>query len=554
MTTTSTLNMDLFLQAKKALQTALKADDYCLTIPNNASMGDISSTIAFTLKGNPKENAEKIAKKIKSTSLIKEVKAIGPYINFFFDKDKIANKIVTDSLKKTIKTTAKKNIISLDIYGPNALKGIHVGHIRNASLGACLSRILDAAGYKVITNSFGCDIGLPAAKVIWGYMNLGLKPEGEKGEWLGMIYSIVNSEFNDKPKVREEVYDINKRLYENDERLMVIYNTLIGWSKDYVKKVEKQLRLKIDKYLWESDTIKSANSAVELLKEKGIAKESDGAIAVDLKEYNLGVYVLLTRQGVPTYEAKDIGLQLMKEKLFKADKYILFTGAEQVMHFNQLFKTFELMGYKKGKMIHKPYEMVDIQGKKISSREGNVILFNQLIDELTNAALIEVTRKNPSLSFEDKKTIAGEIAISSLLYGMIKQDMNKKINFVISDWVRFDGDTGAYIQYNYVRARKILTMGGTPKENVVITDETEYALLKKINEFNKVIEESAEKFNPSAIAHYAYELSSAFSKFYEKCPVLKDEVNQSRLLIVKSFSETILKTMKIMGFTPLKEM
>jgi len=548
--------MDTFAPVKKLLSAAVKAIDYGLSVPPNPSMGDVSSSVAFTLakkRGkNPVEVAALIAKKLKPSGIISEIRVVGPYINFFLDKDKLANKVIKESFLPTIKK--KSGIINLDIFGPNAMKGIHIGHVRNAALGGCLARLLIRAGYKVKTNSFGCDIGLPVAKVIWGYMNLGLKPEGDKGEWLGKVYAIASESFKKETKVKEQVYDINKRLYSGDELLNKIYNQLTSWSFDYVKRVEKQLRLNIDKYIWERECIADANTAINLLKKKGLAKESDGALIVDLKEYGLGVYVLITGQGVPTYEAKDLGLSLIKKRLFKADKYILFTGAEQVMHFKQVIKTLELMGFKKSSVIHMPYEEVIMGGKKISSREGNVVLFNELITELTNSALNEVMKKNQSLDADQKRAIAAELAVSSLFYGMLKQDINKKINFVMDEWVRFDGDTGAYIQYNYVRAKKILSEQKVTARKISITHPAEFDLVKKINDFDNAFNEAVKKFNPSIIARYAYSLAESFSKFYEQCPVLKDGVNQPRLLLVKAYCARLAETMRLMGFKPLELM
>ncbi len=548
--------MDFFNIVKRMLSKVSKAEPR-LSIPPNPSLGDVSSGIAFSIAQSthkqPNIIAKEIASKLSKSRYISEIRVVGPYINFFFNKDIVAKKVISEALSKSKQKNNGKTIC-LDIFGPNALKGIHVGHIRNAALGACLARVLRAGGYKVKTISFGCDIGLPIAKVLWGFMNLGLKPDGDKGEWLGTIYSIANEMFNNDLKVKSQVYDINKRLYNNDPDLIPIYKRLINWSFDYVKRVEKELRVKINRYTWESDSIPYAMKIISLLKKKGLAFTSNGALIVDLTNHGLGVYVLLTKQGVPTYEAKDLGLQLLKEKAFKADKYIIFTAAEQVMHFKQIIKTMELLGRRKGTIIHKPYEIVRIEGEKISSRKGNVILYSQLMDRLVSASLDEVSKHGTNLSIDDKLIIAKEIALSSLLYGMIKQDMNKVIDFKFKDWVKFDGDTGAYIQYSFVRANNILKNHKVSMVNPVITKDEEFNLIKKINEYDSIIKLSITKLNPSIIARYAFELANSFNKFYEHCPVVKDEINYSRLLIVKAFINRMSSVMKLMGFKPLKRM
>ncbi len=549
--------MDFYSPVKRLLSKSIKAEAFGLSIPSNNKMGDVSSRIAFILasknKKNPKEIADKLVKKLKPSGLIKEVKAVGPYINFYFDKNKIANKVINESLNlKRVKP--KNKVINLDIYGPNMMKGLHLGHLRNAAIGACLYRLLKYSGFKVKVNSFGSDIGLPIAKVVWGYMNIGLKPDGVKGEWLGKLYAIAHNEFNNDPKVKQQVYDINKKIYDGDETIISAYNLLVSWSYDYIKSMADRLRLHVDKFINESDVVKSSYKIIDLLKSKGLAVESNGALIVNLEKYGLGVYVLLTSQGVPTYEAKDLALTFVKKKLFHPDEYVILTGAEQVMHFKQIIKTLELIGFKKGSIIHKPYELVLKDGKKLSSRSGTTLMISQLLDELTDAALIEVSRKNPSLSDDDKRLIANEVALSSLFYGMIKQDMNKTINFSINDWVKFDGDTGAYIQYSYVRALKLIKGYRLVKKPIVITDEAEYNLIKVLNQFNSVLNDSVIKLNASLIAHYAFNLAAVFSKFYERCPVVSNGVDNSRLLIVKAYIKILGSCMKILGMNPLSKM
>ncbi|MBD3312124.1 arginine--tRNA ligase [archaeon] len=523
-----------------------------LEVPPDPKLGDLSFP-CFTLGKNPKKIAEKTASKIKPKGMIKKVKAAGPYINFYFDRSMFADKVVKECLKdKKVKTRNK--VISLDMFGPNAMKGVHVGHVRNAAVSGCVCRLLKKSGFKVKTVSFGCDIGLPVAKVLWGYLNLGLKPEGDKGEWLGKLYSVVSNKFKQDERVREEVYELNKKLYNKDKKVMKVYEKLVSWSYSYISSVEKKLRLKIDNYLWETACVKPALKAIERLKKKGVAEESDEALIVNLEEHGLGVFVLLTKQGVPTYEAKDLGLHLVKSEKQKADEYLVFTGAEQKMHFKQVIKTLELMGFKKGSITHIPYEEVMLEGEKISSRKGNVILFNQMIDSLNKAAMKEVSKKNSKVSQKQKKEIADEIALSSLFYGMIKQDMNKKIDFRVKDWVRFDGDTGAYLQYNYVRAKKILEGQQVKKVKIEVKHESEYELIRGLSEFDKVLKQAVDKLDPSLIARHAYRLASSFSRFYEKCPVVMREINNSRLLIVKAFEQKMKELMLLLGFKPLKKM
>jgi arginyl-tRNA synthetase len=298
----------------------------------------------------------------------------------------------------------------------------------------------------------------------------------------------------------------------------------------------------MDAFFWESQVDKDGLKIAKQLLKKRVLKESEGAIIADLNKYGLGVVVAVSKDGLPLYFAKDFGLAKLEFNKYKVSKVIHVVATEQTLYFKQLFKIFEKAGWKKWakNSIHLAYELVDLKEGKMSSRSGDIVLFTELYEKMFDVAMLELQKRNPELNEKKRKSIAHEVTISALKYGMLSQNINKKILFDYKDWLAFEGNTGPYIQYSYVRAKKILDkLKKAPKQKVIIEKSIEYELIKKLNEFSKVFEDAYEKLDPSEIAHYAYELAFKFSKFYEKCPVIKSEYAGSRAKIVKAYLKVL---------------
>jgi len=554
------LSMDFKKEAIKVLKKALpKQKDYFIEIPKDSKLGDVSSTIAFVLakkkKKNPADIASEIVKKLKiEGTCFSGVTSAGPYINFYFDRDAISNKIINELLKNKLIKKGKPKRVLVEFFHPNTHKGVHIGHTRNAVIGEAISRILEEAGINVIRATYGGDIGPHVAKCLWGYMNLGLKPEGDKGEWLGAVYALASKKINNE-FLKKQVEKINKRLYERDVSLMPIWERTREWSINHIKKVLKLLNIKMNAFLWESHVEKDGLKIARQLLKKGVLKESDGAIIADLTKHNLGILVVVSKEGLPLYPAKDLGLVKLEFNKFKVTKIIHVVGVEQQFYFKQLFKIFELAGWKEWakNSIHVAYELVDLKSGKMSSRTGEVVLFTDLYEKMLDLAKIEMQKRNPEVSIKIREKIAHKITISAIKYGMLSQSLSKKILFDYKDWLSFEGDTGLYIQYSYVRARKILQKIKSPmRQKIIIERPVEYELIKKMNEFQSVFKEAYEKLDPSVIAHYAYRLAFLFNKFYEECPVIGSEYEGSRLKIIKAYLNVMGKVLHLLGLKPMK--
>jgi len=540
-------------------------------IPPEPKFGDLASNVCFTLskklKKSPNEIAEEIVKKIKipKDSLIEKVEANAGYINFFFNYSRIAKL----SLKKLLKqknsygssTMGKNKKIMVEFAHPNTHKGFHIGHLRNICIGESISRLLEFTGHKVIRTNYQGDIGPHVAKCLWGFMNLRKykTPKENKGEWLGKVYSEVSRYFSEDDKVNQEVMEINKNLYERDKKIIKIWKMTRQWSLDYFDEIYKEVNTRFDKLYFESEVEKRAVDIAKELLKKGTAKLSEGAIIIDLSKYNLGIYVLLTKEGTPLYESKDLALAEKQFSDFKIDQCIHVVGSEQKFYFQQLFKVFELIGSPAaGKSYHLVYELVSLKRGKMSSRLGTIVLYHELGDEMLRKILKEIEKRNPRMSKTEKIKLAQKIGIGALKYGMLNIGCDKLLAFDWEEALQLEGNTGPYIQYAHTRCNGILNKTRKWEETFENKNlaEGEKKLVKKLIEFPNVVQSSVRDFRPHYICNYAYELATIFSEFYHMCPVLKaetKEIRNFRLTLVKATKITLKNCLELLGIeTPSK--
>jgi len=545
--------------------------DETFEVPPDPEFGDLASNICFSLskkmKKTPQEIAKSIVSKIKipKNSMISIVEAKNGYINFFFNYPRM----VKLGLKKILKeknfygssNLGKKKGIMVEFAQPNTHKGFHIGHLRNICIGESISRLLEFTGHKVFRTNYQGDIGPHVAKCLWGFINLhkGKAPEKNKGEWLGKVYSKVNKYFSEDEKVKQQVKEINKKLYDRDRKIVKIWKMTKKWSLDYLDEIYKELNTKFDKLYFESEVEKRAVAISKELLKKGIAKLSEGAIIIDLSKYNLGIFVILTSEGNPLYESKDLALAKKQFSDFKIDRCIHVVGSEQKFYFQQLFKVFDFVGSPAaGKSYHLVYELVSLKKGKMSSRLGTIILYNELKNEILKKTLKEVEKRNPRMSKKEKIELAKKIGLGALKYGMLSISCDKLLVF---DWeaaLQLEGNTGPYIQYAHTRCNGILNKVKRWEENYGNKNlsEGEKKLVKKLTEFPEVIRRSVRDLRPHYICNYAYELATTFSEFYHKCPVLKAETKELRnfrLTLVKTTKITLKNCLNLLGIeTPEK--
>ena len=555
--------------ASKATNKPAKSIESFLSVPKDPKFGDLSLP-AFPLarKGqDPAKLASDLWSKMKPSGLVSDIRTEGPYINFYADWQQGAAQCIKEVLKSGPKYghwPKAGSKFMVEYAQPNPLKAFHIGHVRNIALGEALSRILEASGAHVVRANYQGDVGPHVAKCLWGFIKLHKKTPPKKGQgiWLGEVYAEANAK-SSEPKVEKEIREIQQKLFEGDKKLVETWQKTRKWSLDYFDEIYADFGAKFNRLYFESEMEKPGKEISHALEKKGIAKLSEGAIVVDMKKENLGVFVLLTQEGLPLYSAKDLALAERQAADYDVDKIIHVVGSEQKHHFRQLFNLLEKTRPSIAKKeLHLSYELVTLPEGKMSSRAGTIITYDKLKSELLQRTSKEVSERNPKMKKKDQETLAKSIALGALKYDMVFQSPEKTISF---DWDRaldLTGNSAPYIQYTHARACSILEriMTEPTRENfdhTLLALPEEKALVKSICEFPDAVANAASAMRPHFIAQYAHNLAVQFNDFYQKTPVLKAnsfETRLARLALVKAFKQTIANALNLLGIEALERM
>ncbi|MEM3499523.1 MAG: arginine--tRNA ligase [Candidatus Bilamarchaeaceae archaeon] len=557
--------MDIIEQAAKIVAEAIEYDYESVRACTDFSQkfGDISSTIAFEIakkdKKQPAVVASEIVKKISKNENFDKVEAQGPYINFYLS-DQFYLSLIKKIIEKKGKIDKKdKKKIMVEYFDANTHKGVHIGHIRNISLGESICRILEATGNKVIRVNYQGDIGPHVAKCIWGFINIYNervpKDVEKKGTWLGKVYAEASKKIAENKELEKEVLDINLKIYAKERHIYEIWKKTRQWCLEDFDKFYEEFGVNFDEFFFESQTENIGKEIVLSLLDKGIVKKDEGAIIIDLKEDGLGVCVLLTKEGYPLYPTKDLGLAKLKfDKYGDLDQSIHVVGKEQEFYFKQLFKIFEKAGMKKAAQVsyHLIYELVMLPEGKMSSREGTMVLYEDLRKKLLEKTIKEVEVRHPEWKIEEKELIAKKIALAAIKFSMLRRENNKVLLFNWEKALSLEGDSGPYLQYAYVRTKGI-TNKAEFKEDYpqgYKFNEDEKRLLKKLLQFEKTVENASRTLSPHILCDYLLDLASEFNKFYSTCRVLnaeKEEEKKVRLAIVSAVGFTLKEGLYLLG-------
>ncbi|MAH03428.1 arginine--tRNA ligase [Candidatus Pacearchaeota archaeon] len=537
-----------------------------IEIPPSLEMGDYSFPcfiLAKKLKKNPNQIAEELKEKIKSKDFEK-IESSGPYINFFVKKLKLAENTIKEILTKK-ENFGKTNIgkgkkIMLEFSQPNTHKAFHVGHIRGTSLGESLSRIFEFCNNKVIRANYSGDTGMHIAKWIWCYKKYHSKEKLKNDEsWIASIYVDAVKKLGTNEEFQEEVNIINQKIEsKEDKEINQLWEKTRKLSVESWKNIYKELNTKFDVHYFESEVKKRGREISNELVKKGIAKKSQGAVIMDLEKYNLGIWVLLRKDGTVLYSGKDLALLEKKSKKFKnIERNIYVIANEQDLHMKQFFKTIELMKSKSvSKSKHINYGMVRLPTGKMSSRTGENILYSDFMKEMIEYTRKQIKKKDDKISKHELEKRALIISIAAVKYSMLKQSSGKNIIFQKEDVLNFEGNTGAYLLYSYARASSILrkVKNKKDKSKTLKLELKEIELIKKLSEFQDVVLNSYKNLNPSLIANYSYQLAQIFNEFYHSCQVIGSSQKTFRIKLVRSFKQVLKNSLYLLGIEIIEEM
>jgi arginyl-tRNA synthetase len=522
-------------------------------------------------KVNVPQYAQELAEDIKAelSELLLDfshIDAVKGYLNLYFSTSVYARRVVETILDQGPEY-GQQNVdagtVMVEYSQPNTHKAFHVGHLRNVILGGSVCRILEFAGYKVIRANYLGDIGLHVVKWMWNYLknHRGEEPDQNKTHWMNQIYEEADRLFQE-PENEAEVRVLYARWNDKDPDVVALWKKTREWSLEGFNQIYDQLGEKFDRIYFESEVEEPGVELVEQLIKKGIAQDPrpEEPVFIDLDaiagtENEYRVLVVLRSDGSSLYATKDLPLAIKKFKDYDLDRSIYVIDVRQSLYLKQVFKTLEILGYAwADKLYHLAYDLVNLPGNvTMSSREGTVVLFDDLVAEATLRAREIVEQKNPELSEAAMDAIAEAVALGALKYSMLSRDNTKVVTF---DWdaaLDFNGQAAPYIQYAHVRAGSILRKAGDSlPDSADFPDELEKAevdLIELMARLPAEILRSAADYRPLTIANIAFELAKAFNDFYNTCHVLNapPAVRDYRLRLVSAAKQVIATSLNLLG-------
>jgi arginyl-tRNA synthetase len=572
---------DILLEAinKVISEMGLEAPSVLIDYPGDMSHGDLYTNVAMMLAKkagkNPLDLAGEIAENLKRLSIknVTKIEAVKPgFINFSIDEsyfDSAIKTVLHEKIHYGKNASQKGKKAVVEFTDPNPFKIFHIGHVMANTVGESVARLLEWTSADVKRFCYQGDVGRHVALTIYGLRLMETPFPDEKTNlhdrvtFLGHAYAKGSTYLKNHPEIMDEVQEINKKVYErSDNEVNEVYDKGREWSLEYFEEIYKILGTKFDRYFFESQSSGPGIKAVNEGLTKGIFEKSDEAIIFNGEKYGLHTDVLITKVGLPTYAGKELGLAEMKYNAFPYDIGITVTASEQNDFLKLTIKAIELLfPFLEGKLHHISHGMMRLPEGKMSSRTGDVVAGRDFIDE-TVASVLE---KMKDREIENKDIIAQEIAISAIKFSILKQTTNKDIIYDKNKALSFEGDSGPYVQYSFVRAGSVLRKGeengfavdenfvSKVERDIVISESgnAESVLKRLIERFPSVVERAQSEYAPHYVAQYLLALSGAFNSFYANSQIAN---SLPRLALTKAFQFTVHNGLWLLGIKAPKEM
>lgn len=601
----------------EASETAVEPSE--LVAPPKPELGDLAFgcfKLAKALGKSPAEIAASLAEKLSKNSkdhLIASVSAAGPYLNVTLKAGEVINRVVQDvehyaAAYGSSEEGAGKTLM-LEYAQPNTHKELHVGHLRNFVIGASLAHILQRNGWKVLTASYHGDVGAHVAKCLWLFVRNGAmlvpQPEEKKtkkkkeetkpqmdpeawtahvlasldvtmskkmlslipkqernGKYLGQLYAEASKLLEENPDWKTEVSMVQQKLEAKDSAWDLIWQETRRWSVDEFKRIFEDLGVVIDRQYFESEVVNDGQKIVDDLLKKKTARESQGAIIVDLESEKLGAFLIRKSDGTSLYATKDLALAWLKVREYPTlDRSLLLVDNRQSLYFKQLFRTLQMMGYKQSQEFV-GYEFVTLKSGAMSSREGNVVTYQSFRDDVVAFARKETLARHEDWPEGRVSHTSWCLAMGGVKYGMLKQDSDKLYVFDLERALAFDGDTGPYIQYSATRLASILKKAEwDPKKGLKAGDVTtlgepaERKLAIHMAALPSAVRRAGAELKPNVLAQWCFAMAHRVNDLYHDVPVMdatSDGQRAARLRLVASALSVLILGLDLLGI-PLPE-
>ena len=525
-----------------------------LEYPPDSNMGDLAFPcfkLSKTLRRSPVQIATTLCEALTSDELIGKIEAVNGYLNIRIADSYLGSVVVPEILAKGARygaqTFGEGKKVVLDYSSPNVAKPFHIGLLGTTVIGHSLRRLHEFAGYECFGINYLGDWGTQFGKLIVAYHKWGSREavEQEGIDKLVELYVRVNNAIKGDPEngipadesLADEARAEFHKLEIGDEENLALWKWFVEISLAEYERTYRQLGISFDSYLGESFYTDKMPAQVQKLRDMGLLKIDDGASIVDLSDYNMPPCLILKRDGSTLYPTRDIAAAVYRKENYHFDKAIYVTSAQQCLHFAQWFKVVEMMGYPwYNELVHVPYGTVSLNGAKLATRTGNVVLLKDLFALAIEKVSGIVEEKNPNL--ENKEAVAEAIGVGAIVFYYLTNNRIKDINFSLEEALSFEGNTGPYVQYTYARACSVLSRAGDIADAPVqITTEEEAALVKTLCRFGERVCSAIADYEPSYITRFILDVAAAFNRFYHNCTILGAEdpaVRASRVKLTEA--------------------
>ena len=543
----------------KAVYDAVKDDltleqvEQLLENPKSAEHGDVAFpafSLAKVYRKAPQQIAADLAEKIDSANFEK-IEVVGPYLNFFMNKELISEKVLQTVVKEKEhygdSNIGNQGTVPIDMSSPNIAKPISMGHLRSTVIGNSIGFIMEKIGYQPIRINHLGDWGTQFGKLIVAYKKWGSE-EAVKAEPINellRLYVQFHEVAETEPELNEEARAWFKRLEEGDEEAIQLWQWFRDESMKEFNKIYDLLEVRFDSLNGEAFYNDKMDEIVKLLEEKHLLNEDKGAEIVDLSAYDLNPALIKKSDGATLYITA-----LYRKRTYDFKQSLYVVGNEQSYHFKQLKAVLKEMGFDwSDDMHHIPFGLITQGGKKLSTRKGKIVLLEEVLNEAIQSAKEQISEKNPDL--ENKDAVAKQVGVGAVIFHDLKNDRLNTFDFNLEEVVRFEGETGPYVQYTHARAVSLLEKAGfVPSETAdyALNDDTSWEVVKLVQKYPETVLSAGEKYEPSVIAKHAIKLAQAFNKYYAHTKILADdEQKEARLALVYAVTVLLKEDLRLLG-------
>ena len=548
----------------KAVYDAVKDDltleqvEQLLENPKSAEHGDVAFpafSLAKVYRKAPQQIAADLAEKIDSANFEK-IEVVGPYLNFFMNKELISKKVLQTVVKEKEhygdSNIGNQGTGPIDMSSPNIAKPISMGHLRSTVIGNSIGFIMEKIGYQPIRINHLGDWGTQFGKLIVAYKKWGTE-EAVKAEPINellRLYVQFHEVAETEPELNEEARAWFKRLEEGDEEAIQLWQWFRDESMKEFNKIYDLLEVRFDSLNGEAFYNDKMDEIVKLLEEKHLLNEDKGAEIVDLSAYDLNPALIKKSDGATLYITRDLAAALYRKRTYDFKQSLYVVGNEQSYHFKQLKAVLKEMGFDwSDDMRHIPFGLITQGGKKLSTRKGKIVLLEEVLNEAIQSAKEQISEKNPDL--ENKDAVAKQVGVGAVIFHDLKNDRLNTFDFNLEEVVRFEGETGPYVQYTHARAVSLLEKAGfVPSETAdyALNDDTSWEVVKLVQKYPETVLSAGEKYEPSVIAKHAIKLAQAFNKYYAHTKILADdEQKEARLALVYAVTVLLKEDLRLLG-------